>query len=51
MNYEKLYYDLFDAITETIEKLLLVQINVEKEYLKMRGEEKRKSIDCEKKKD
>ena len=38
MDYKKLYTQLFNGITETIEDLQKLQIEVEEEFLQMGGE-------------
>lgn len=38
-NYQKLYYKLFNAITDTIEDLKNIQIEAEEEYINSYAEE------------
>ena len=39
MDYEKLYHDLFNAITDSIENLKEAQLKAEENYLKMTEDE------------
>ena len=44
MNYQKLYSKLFNGITDTIESLKQLQIEVEEDYLQMGDEEENKIV-------
>lgn len=42
-DYKKLYFDLFDAVTKTIEALQAAQVEAEIQYMLLKTSEKKKS--------